>query len=196
MIGFYLTHPQIVIDPSIPVPLWSLSQRGRDRITAVLEQPWLQTIRRVVSSDERKAIETAELIAERLNLSFETHEDMGENDRSATGFIPPEKFEAAADAFFGEPEKSWRGWERAVDAQRRIVSAVERVLATHDRTQPILFAGHGGVGTLLKCHLVGAPIARLHDQPGGGGNIYAVELDDRRLLCDWSPVETFNGVPA
>lgn len=194
MIGYYLTHPQIVIDPSIPVPQWSLSERGRERIVSMLDKHWLQDIRRVVSSGERKAIETAELVAGRLNLPFEIRDDMDENDRSATGFIPPENFDAAADAFFAEPEKSWRGWERAIDAQRRIVGAIEKTLATYDKTQPILFAGHGGVGTLLKCHIEGGPISRQKDQPGGGGNIYAFSLTDRRLLCDWTTVEQFDGV--
>lgn len=194
LIGYYLTHPQVAIDPAVPVPRWSLSARGRERIAGALDRPWLQTIRRVVSSSEQKAIETAGLIAARLGLPFETHHELDENDRSATGFITPDRFEAAADAFFGEPEKSWRGWERAVDAQARIVDAVERILSTHDQTQPILFAGHGGVGTLLKCHIENVPIARQKDQPGGGGNIYAFSLADRTLLADWTAIEQFEGV--
>jgi hypothetical protein len=61
--------------------------------------------------------------------------DLGENDRSATGFLPPEEFERVADEFFGSPEKSARGWERAGDAQVRIVRAVEGIAQT-DRTPP------------------------------------------------------------
>ena len=40
-----------------------------------------------------------------------------ENDRSATGYLPPNQFEAMADRFFAEPQASVLGWERAVDAQ-------------------------------------------------------------------------------
>lgn len=194
MIGYYLTHPQVAIDPAIPVPQWSLSERGRERIVANLEKPWLRSIRRIVASREPKAIETAELLGDRLGLPAETDRDLDENDRSATGFIPPEKFDAAADAFFAEPQKSWRGWERAVDAQLRIVGAVTRILSAHDPKQPILFAGHGGVGTLLKCHLERAPISRQKDQPAGGGNIYAFSLGDGKLLSGWTPIEQFEGI--
>jgi broad specificity phosphatase PhoE len=192
VIAAYLTHPQIVIDPAIPVPDWSLSELGRRRVESVLAKPWVSAIRRIVSSEERKAIETARIIAASRGLPIERRADMGENDRSATGFIPPDKFDAAADAFFAEPEKSWRGWERAVDAQRRIVAAVEAVLDGHDAAMPILFVGHGGVGTLLKCHLAGVRISRL-DQPAGGGNIFAFRLSDRRLLCDWTRLEDYEG---
>ncbi len=123
---------------------------------------------RIISSDEVKAIETAEIIAAASGISVEIAHDTHENDRSATGFLLPPQFEDAANLFFAHPEESFKGWERAVDAQKRIVSAVTRILADHDPSQPIAFVGHGGVGTLLKCHLTGSPIARDRDQPGGG----------------------------
>lgn len=194
MIGYYLTHPQVQIDPDIPVPDWSLSETGRQRVVGIVDKRWVGSLGRIVASTERKATEAAEIIAVHLGLRFETRADMGENDRSATGYLPPDKFEAAANEFFAEPERSFRGWERAVDAQARIVRAVNETLAGRDGRMPVLFVGHGGVGTLLKCHLAGTPIARL-DQAPGGGNIYAFRLADRTLLCDWTPIESFEGFP-
>lgn len=41
---------------------------------------------------------------------------LGENDRSATGYLPHEEFEAAANAFFEQPDASFCGWETAVEA--------------------------------------------------------------------------------
>jgi len=196
LIGYYLTHPQVAIDPRIPVPEWSLSDSGRQRVADCLAKPWIANLGRIVSSAERKTIEGAGIIAHHLGLGFEVKDDMGENDRSATGFLPPDRFEAAADTFFASPDESFRGWERAVDAQARIIKATDEVLGNHDGGTPILFVGHGGVGTLLKCHLGGFPISRLHDQPAGGGNVYAFGLADRKLLCDWTPLERFEGVSA
>lgn len=194
MIGYYLTHPQVVIDPAVPVPEWPLSETGRKRLVDAQDNGWVRTIRRIVSSRERKATDTAGIIADQLGLGFETRTDMGENDRSATGYLPPDRFEAAADEFFARPKESFRGWERAADAQARIVAAVDSVLGDHDPAAPILFVGHGGVGTLLKCHLAGMAISRQDQQPGGG-NLYAFRLADRRLLCDWTPIESFEGFP-
>jgi hypothetical protein len=54
---------------------------------------------------------------------------MHENDRSATCFLEPNEFEAVADQFFAQSLVSVRGWERAIDAQFRIVREVEAVLA-------------------------------------------------------------------
>lgn len=194
MIGYYLTHPQVAIDPAVPVPRWGLSERGRARVEAMLGRRWLRSIERVVSSDERKAVETAGIVAASIGLAGEIAEGMGENDRSSTGFLEPTAFEAAADCFFAAPETSWNGWERAVDASDRIAGAVERVLASHPSEKPVLFVGHGAVGTLLKCRLAGRSIARAEDQPEGGGNIFAFRLADRALLCDWTPMERFEGI--
>ena len=194
MIGYYLTHPQVLIAPDIPVPQWALSPVGRQRIADALERPWLRTIRRIVSSEERKAVEAGEIIGHATGISIEVRPFMGENDRSSTGFLPSEKFEAAADQFFAHPAHSWNGWETADDAQARIVEAVGQVLLDHTDDQPILFVGHGAVGTLLKCRIAGRAIARTEDQPAGGGNVFAFRLHERRLLCDWTSVERFEGV--
>jgi len=193
VIAYYLTHPQVAVDPEIPVPDWSLSPAGRARVEALRGKPWLASLRRIVSSRERKAIETAELIGVATGVAVEVRPGMGENDRSSTGFIAPDRFEAAADAFFAEPDASWNGWETARAAQARIVWAVETALDEQGAGYPVLFVGHGAVGTLLKCSLAGRKIARREDQPGGGGNVFAFDVRTRRLLTDWISIDNYEG---
>ncbi len=192
--GLYITHPQVRIDPDVPVPQWGLSEIGRSRAELAARSPWARSLRRIISSDETKAIETAEILAASAGIPLDVVEHMHENDRSATGFLPPAAFEAAADWFFAHPEESFKGWERAVDAQARIVAAVSRILKDHDPALPIAFVGHGGVGALLKCHMLGHPISRTQDQPGGGGNLFRFALADRDVSCDWTPIEAWQGV--
>jgi len=187
-IAYYITHPQVQIDADIPVPEWGLSEIGRARAVAMLDQPWIGSIRRVVSSAERKAIETAEILARHLGLAVEVRERMHENDRSATGFLPPPEFEAVADQFFANPHKSIRGWERAIDAQQRILSEAEAVLGAADSSD-IAFVGHGGVGTLLLLSLSGREISRAGDQPAGGGNYFAYDMGARRVIHEWWPID-------
>jgi broad specificity phosphatase PhoE len=192
MFGLYISHPEVAIDPEIPVPDWGLSALGTSRALETAQRPWLRGIARIVSSSERKAIETAEILAEAAGVDVEIAADMGENDRSATGFLAPADFEDAANWFFANPSSSFKGWERAVDAQARVVAAVERILADHDPSAPIIFVGHGGVGTLLKCHFAKEPISRRGDQ-SGGGNLYAFDLAERRLACGWTKMELWPG---
>jgi broad specificity phosphatase PhoE len=192
MFALYITHPQVRIDPAVAVPKWGLSETGAARARLAATRRWAGQLGRIISSDETKAIETAALVAAG-GLSVEVIEGMHENDRSATGFLAPPEFEKAADWFFANPTASFHGWERAIDAQARIVSKVEEVLRQHDPKVPVAFVGHGGVGTLLKCHLEKRPIARQGDQPAGGGNLFCFRLADRALSCDWTPIEDWPG---
>ena len=81
----YLTHPDVIIEPEKPVPEWSLSTAGRARAETFARAEVLLKTALIISSAERKAIETAEIIGGRLGLGFEIRPNMHENDRSATG---------------------------------------------------------------------------------------------------------------
>jgi broad specificity phosphatase PhoE len=161
----YVTHAEVVVDPAVPVPEWGLSGRGRARVTAMLAQPWLASTTRIVSSAERKALDTADILATHLGLDVEVRHDTGEIDRSVPGFLPPDEFERVADECFAHPDRSARGWEPAAVAQARVATALLDLLATPDET---VVVGHGGVGTLWWCRLGGVPIERRWDQPGQG----------------------------
>jgi broad specificity phosphatase PhoE len=184
----YLTHAQVKIDPAIPVPGWSLSAAGRARTEALAASHRFSGTTQIICSGERKAIETAEIIAAKLNVGVEVRQAMHENDRSATGFLAPDAFERVADQFFAQPDVSIRGWERAIDAQSRIVREVDHVL-TRSHAGDVLLVGHGAVGTLLLCHYSGLAIDRRHDQPAGAGHCFAFGKDDRRLLHSWRRFE-------
>jgi broad specificity phosphatase PhoE len=149
----------------------------------------------IFSSRESKAMELADIFAAASDAIVLTDHLMGENDRSATGFLPPALFEQTADRFFAEPETSIDGWERAIDAQQRIVATVRTALSSVPEGVAAVFCGHGAVGTLLKCHVAGRPIARKEDQSRGGdrggGNCFMFDLEAMVLGCEWTPMEQF-----
>ncbi|TCZ53376.1 histidine phosphatase family protein [Roseicella aquatilis] len=179
--AWFVTHPEVAIDPAVPVPDWGLSTEGHRRAALMAARPWARTLVAVFSSAERKARETAFV----LGLPVRVRAALGENDRSATGYLPKAEFEATADLFFAHPEQSIRGWERAVDAQARIVAAVGAALAEAPPGEVAIVA-HGAVGALLRCHLAGLPISRAEDQPpGGGGHLFGFDRATCRLTPWW-----------
>lgn len=185
----YLSHPQVLIDPAKPIPNWSLSALGAQRVAALSMSGALAGTRHVISSAETKAIETAEPLAKALGRHLQVRESMHENDRSATGFLPPDEFERVVDQFFSRPEQSVRGWETARAAQDRIVAEVQECLRIHTAGD-ILFVGHGCVGTLLFCHLSGQPISRHFDQAQGGGCYFEFSAPQGKPNARWQPLET------
>ncbi|WP_299731805.1 histidine phosphatase family protein [uncultured Tateyamaria sp.] len=190
---YYLSHPQVRIDPAVPVPDWGLNEIGAARVAALADaiaHSALAGVTSVFTSPERKARETAAPLAQALDCACTVIENSHENDRSATGYLPGPTFEAMADAFFGQPDVSTRGWERAVDAQARITACMHEALNTAPQGD-VLMVGHGAVGTLLYCHLAGQKISRRHDQgPGGGGNV--IRFDRKTLIPEggWAAMES------
>lgn len=185
----YLSHPQVVIDPSKAIHEWPLNEVGRKRVAALAASNGLRGTKHVVSSGETKALQTASPIAQALGCRLMIRHRMHENDRSATGFLPPDEFESVADQFFARPEESVRGWETAIAAQNRIVAEVDETLGLCT-TGDVLFVGHGGVGTLLFCRLSGVPISRKYDQgPGGGGCYFEFSGPQGKPTSRWQPLE-------
>ncbi|MEP3196794.1 MAG: histidine phosphatase family protein [Lentilitoribacter sp.] len=193
-IAYYITHPQVNIDPQIDVPKWGLSNVGKERVTALVQNLKLSERDNhsftVVSSNEVKAIETATPLVDYFDCKLIIDPRMGENDRSATGFLEPESFEDVANQFFKNPDTSIRGWECARDAQNRIVDRFQSHIA-QSPNETMIFVGHGAVGTLLYCHLTGENIDRKFDQSGGGGNFFKIDTKAKVALSHWQPIEEF-----
>jgi broad specificity phosphatase PhoE len=82
------------------------------------------------------------------------------------------------------------GWERAVGAQRRIVTATTAVLRKDQTDGDVAIVAHGGVGTLLLCHLVNMPITQNQDQPAtNGGNFFSFERETFRVIHGWQRID-------
>jgi broad specificity phosphatase PhoE len=187
---YFITHPDVVIDPAISVPQWPLSERGRSRMRRLLSHAWIPKIAAIYCSTEQKAIDGAAILSSAIGIPFHQVAALGENDRSATGYLPKAEFEATVDAFFARPRESIRGWERAVAAQDRIVRALEGIARTTPGSDPMVVVSHGGVGTLLLCHLKGSPITRQEEQPGSsGGHYFLFQEPEGTLVHGWTAID-------
>lgn len=182
----FITHPEVNLDPSVAVQRWRLSDKGLARMRQFAESSVVAEITAVWASTEAKAIEAAGILAARFGLGINVTYDLGENDRSATGYLPPDEFERTADAFFANPVESIRGWERAVDVQQRLRGVVDLILASHSNGD-IAIVGHGAAGTLLRSSYLGEPIDRRADQPFQG-HYWTATLPDVTVQHGWRPI--------
>jgi len=188
----FITHADVLIDPNVPVERWPLNDKGRARHEAFSNARCLDGVLTVYSSAEQKAMDGAEILSRARGIPHRVEASLHENDRTATGFLPPEEFERVADAFFAKPEESVRGWERACDAQARVVSACQQVARTETEGD-IAIVAHGGVGALLLCYATGVEISRSYDQPGrGGGNVIILSLPTLSVIESWQSLETLS----
>lgn len=190
----FVTHTEVVIDPNAPIESWPLSDLGRERMTRFAEALSGAGVTAVWSSAERKAMDGAEILGGRLGLAPRLDAGLGENDRSATGYIAPPEFWDVVRAFFAKPDESVRGWETARAAQARIVAAVERVLSAEPAGR-VVVVSHGGVARLLSAHAQACPIGE-EDRPThpGGGSYRMFGGEPLRPLGAWADIEAFGDV--
>lgn len=181
----FLTHPEVVIDPTMPIPRWPLSEAGRRRMALFIASLGRRDVTAVYSSDERKATDGAEMAAAALGVPHRIDPALGENERSSTGYIAPPEFWEVVEEFFGRPDQSVRGWETARAAQTRIVEAVQRLAREEETTGDLLIVSHGAVGRLLSAHLQGVEIGA-EDRPEHPGGGCWLELDRASLRIERS----------
>jgi broad specificity phosphatase PhoE len=188
-VAYFVTHPEVVIDPGVPVPQWGLSGRGRERLQAFSARPILTSVTDIFVSDERKALDCAEALKSRHGCDFRIDPRLGENDRSSTGYVAPPRFWEIVAEFFSRPDASILGWETAADAQRRVKTAVTECIAGRTGKGDIVIFSHGGVGTLLLCDLLGEPISQKRGQPiSGGGCYFAFDTNTLSVVHAWQDI--------
>ncbi len=187
---YYVTHPQVVIDPSIAIEHWTITDEAVARVRQMLTQPWVGSVRRIISSHETKAVVTSKMIGQHQSVAVEIRDGLGEIDRTKTGYVPADEYDRLTDEFFAEPLKSAQGWERAVDCQSRIVQGLEDLFtpSTDQADDDTIVVGHGGIGTLWYCALAALPIARKWDQPGQG-HYFSVDQVTRKPIHHWRAIE-------
>ena len=136
------------IDPSVAARHWKLSDEGRRRCTTLAEMLSTYHPAVIVSSAEPKAVETATIVATRLDLPLETEVDLREHEREHVAYASPEDFQRAVARLFAQPEDLVFGEETAAQARRRFGQAVDRLLARYPG-KSIAVVAHGTVMSLF-----------------------------------------------
>lgn len=142
-------HALPSVDPALPPAEWTLGVEGMAGALRLAERlrsgPALD---RVVSSVEPKAAETGRLVAEALDLPWQTGHDLHEHVRPSVGLLPRDDFEARVRRFFSTPGSVVFGAESADAAHTRFSTAVEALRKVH-RGKRLCVVAHGTVISLL-----------------------------------------------
>jgi broad specificity phosphatase PhoE len=138
--------PEIL--PEVPAAQWRLSVEGRRRCAALADRLAVYQPAAVVASVEPKALETAQIVAERLGLAPATAPGLHEHDRSNVGWSDADRFEADVARFFAHPSALVLGRETADQARARFTQAVDRALDSCPSGTLVIVA-HGTVIALF-----------------------------------------------
>lgn len=143
-----IRHANPEIDPALPAAQWRLSARGRERCALLAEGLAPFRPQAVITSEEPKAEETGQLVAEFFGLPAASHPGLQEQDRREAGFLSPENFRKSVLNVFRHPEARVFGTESAREAQIRFRDALHAALAGYPAGN-IALVSHGTVIALF-----------------------------------------------
>lgn len=153
----FIKHARPTIDPTKPPELWSLSDEGRAAAGVLAQSLREHRAARLFHSDEVKAIETAQILAEAWNVPAELRPDLHEHDRSNVPHMRSGEFISHIELFFRKPNELVLGEETADDCLARFSRAVEAIESDCPEGN-LAIVTHGTVLALyLACHGAGKP---------------------------------------
>lgn len=138
---------------------WRLSAEGRRRCDPLADALAIYAPSgAIISSDEPKAIETAERVAARLGLPHGVDAGLAEHRRGAKKLLDEAEWQAAIARLFARPDRLEYGDETGDQARLRFESAIRRALAARasGAAGACVCVAHGTVISLFTAAFAGA----------------------------------------
>jgi broad specificity phosphatase PhoE len=139
-----IKHARPLIDPTKPPEQWRLSEQGRALCVPLAAALAPFGLGAIVASEEPKARETAEIVAEKLQIPHQTAASLHEHDRSNVPHLRSGEFISMMELMLRKPEELVLGRETASAALARFEKAVQEICQAHG-AQNIGVVSHGTV---------------------------------------------------
>ena len=150
----FVLHGKTKVDSSKPVSQWELDEEGRFQAKKLAETGLFDYADIIISSDEKKAIETASFFAGRIGKEIVIRHELRELDRDASGFLEKDVFDKTVKKCLENPDKSVKSWETADHALKRFQEGIQRI-NDEWKGKRIIVVSHGLVVNLYFARLLG-----------------------------------------
>ena len=178
---------RVELDPAGADP--SLSPLGQEQAAGMAEYLAAEQIDKIWSSPMRRALETAQALADLTGAAIETDDRLEEFDRGDTSYLPPDPGSVTP-----EQVKLYTTKIMADDFVSRVSEAADSIVAASGPTDVVAVTCHAGVIMHAIAHLSGLPqlvmmiradyssITRLRI---GGGRVRLHSVNEAPWLREW-----------
>ncbi|NHI83088.1 MAG: histidine phosphatase family protein [Candidatus Thorarchaeota archaeon] len=174
---YLLRHAHTQIDSRLPASSWVLSEEGIRQAKAARASIGLG-FDRIYSSEERKAIQTAEFFLSSSEEEIVATSLLNELNRDKGSSLSSDDYFKAVETTLANPHCSVHNWESAQSAHERFLQAI-RQIDNENLNAPILIVSHGLVLSIYFAKAL--------------GQIEAVYERWKKLrFCSWGIVENKN----
>jgi 2,3-bisphosphoglycerate-dependent phosphoglycerate mutase len=144
---YLVRHAESIPDPDVPEPDWQLSRKGREQAQRLAIHLQSLEIDYIFSSPYPRAIDTVRPFAKQSGLEVIQVDDLREKKLRETPL----------DDFWDVMKKAWRdldfafpNCESGTDCQRRIVAAIDTLVAEHAGSTFIAISHGNAIGLFLN----------------------------------------------
>jgi broad specificity phosphatase PhoE len=142
-----IKHARPQVDPAITSEEWQLGKEGKDGAARLVDPLRRFSFDRIYSSNEPKAAQTAQILADALDKPVEQVPDLREHDRRNVPHMDSREFISLVALFFREPDRLVLGNETADQAHARFATAVDAIIQRE--SQDVAIVTHGTVISLF-----------------------------------------------
>ena len=148
---------EVVEGPADP----ELSAEGHDQSARLAMYLKSESIDAIYSSPMKRAVQTAEPLAQTTGLPISIVDDVAEYDRLSNEYIPIEELRAANDERWQKLlTGEWQSDSDTLESFRtRVISSLEQLISQH-ASQRIVVTCHGGVINQYLAHILGIATER------------------------------------
>jgi broad specificity phosphatase PhoE len=139
-------HTGVTLVEGIAPAEWPASPEGLDAAERLAAAPLFEAVAAIASSPERKALATAEPIAQRLGLEIAVEPDLREVERPSGPIVTSEEVARRVAAYLDDG--GFEGWEPPGAARERVTACIERLRA--EAGGPLVVVSHGLLLTLFR----------------------------------------------
>ena len=171
-----IKHSHSQMTPGLPPEEWELSEQGRGRCAALAARLAGHMPGIIFASEERKAAQTAALLAQRLGRAWEAVAGLQEHDRGNVPVMATKDFISSMAQVFRRQHERVLGRETADAALTRFERALSGLLdqhpdedvavVSHGTVIALFAAEHADVDPFVNWRQMGLPSFMVFERPG------------------------------
>ena len=143
-----IKHARPQVDPAITSEEWRLGKEGTDGAARLIDPLRRFSFDRIYSSNEPKAAQTAQILADGFDKTVKPVADLREHDRRNVPHMDSREFISHVALFFRDPARLVLGNETADRAYARFAAAVDAIVQ-RESTSDVAIVAHGTVISLF-----------------------------------------------
>lgn len=157
----FIRHSKSLVNPSVPINTWGLSEEGVILAKKINKLEVIRTLDIVYSSLQPKALETSILATKDFGIPIKTDDRLTETSSFTNKFVGQEQLEKNTKAYYSDKDLSINGGETYNEALNRFTDALEEITMAESHKANVGIVSHGNILTAFSSQYTDKDVYKL-----------------------------------